>query len=326
MSRHDIEYLLDRYLKKETTAHENEVVENWLAENNNENNEWQRLDETDRSRWLNNLFSDIKNTIDAGDEKVVPMYTKRTWWRGIAAAAAVLVIFSALLFEWEHARHDRETLTVSTAAPKAKQEISLADGSQVWVNAGAVLKYPKSFAGKTREVYLAGEAYFDVVHNAAQPFIVHTGSVVTTVLGTAFDIKAGKNSNTIVVTVTRGKVSVMAGKRLLGFVTPNRQITYNTVNHEQTESTVDADKVIAWQQNDLHFDDVTFENAALQLEQHFNIRISFSNDKVKACRFSGTSFKGKTLDQVLTVICAFNNASFKHLADGSIMIDGKGCN
>ena len=325
MSRYDIEHLLDRYLKGETTARENELVENWLAENNNENNEWQNLDETGRGQWLNELFSDIEGTIDAADNNIVPMHPKRTWWRSIAAAAAILIVASALLLEWP-AIHDRfyaPELATLTAPANGKQMIALADGSQVWVNAGAVLKYPKSFNGKTREVYLSGEAYFDIVHKSSQPFIVHTGKVLTTVLGTAFNINAGK---TVVVTVTRGKVSVIAYKQLLGYVTPDEQISYNTVSNEHTQTTVDAAKVIAWQQNDIHFEDITFENAAKQLQQQFNVKISFANDKVKNCRFSGTAVRGKNLDQILKVLCAFNNASYQHKPDGSIVIDGKGCN
>jgi len=323
MSRYDIEHLLDRYLKGETTARENELVENWLAENNNENNEWQQLDETGRGLWLNELFNDIEGTIDT-DNKVVQMHPKRTWWRSIAAAAAILIIASTLFLEWPaiHAHFYAVQLSTLAAPAGAKQMIVLADGSRVWVNAGAVLKYPKSFDGKTREVFLSGEGYFDIVHKAGQPFIVRTGNVITTVLGTAFNINAGK---TVVVTVTRGKVSVMAGKQLLGYITPNEQISYNTVSNKHSQTTVDAAKVIAWQQIDMHFDDITFEDAARQLQERFNVKISFANDKVKSCRFSGTAIKGKNLDQILKVLCAFNNASYQHKPDGSIVIDGNGC-
>lgn len=325
MSRYDIEHLLSRYLKGEATARENELVENWLAENNNENNEWQKLDEAGRNEWLNELFSDIEGTIDAADNNVVPMHPKRTWWRSIAAAAAILIIASALLLEWPaiHSHFYAEQLATLTVPANGKQMIALADGSKVWVNAGGVLKYPKNFDGKTREVYLSGEAYFDIEHKDAQPFIVHTGNVLTTVLGTAFNINAGK---TVVVTVTRGKVSVMAGKQLLGYVTPDEQMSYNTISNEHTQIKVDAAKVIAWQQNDIRFEDITFEDAARQLQQQFKVKISFANDKVKNCRFSGTALKGKSLDQVLKVLCAFNNASYQRKPDGSIVIEGQGCN
>jgi transmembrane sensor len=328
MSRHDIEHLLDRYLKGETTAKENELVDEWLAENDNINTEWQNLDQPTRQQWLNSLFSDIENTISADNAKVVVMQPRTIWWRSVAAVAAILAIFFTLFLEWpaiQNKLHPQQLITLTVPSNK-KQQISLADGSKVWINASAQLKYPKVFNNKVREVYLSGEAYFDIKHDASKPFIVHTGDVVTTVLGTAFNINADKNSNTIIVTVTRGKVSVIAGKHLLGFVIPNQQITYNTLNNQHTQTTVNADEVIAWQQGDLQFDDITFEEAAKQLRQRFNVNVSFTNEKVKNCRFSGTALKGKNIDQVLKVICAFNNASYTHLPDGSILIDGKGCN
>jgi ferric-dicitrate binding protein FerR (iron transport regulator) len=325
MSRFDIEHLLSRYLKGETNFKENELVENWLAENNNKNSEWKKLDEPGRDQWLDQLFTDIEVSADAQENNVVQMQPKRTWWLSIAAAAAILIFATALILEWPaiHKGFSPQQLAQLTVPANTKKIVVLADGSQVWVNAGAVLKYPKSFGGKTREVYLSGEAYFDIVHKASQPFIVHTGNVSTIVLGTAFNINAGK---TVVVTVTRGKVSVIAGKKLLGYVIPNQQITYNTINDVHTQTTVDAAKVTAWQQDALHFEDMTFEDAANLLQQRFNIKIAFSNDKVKACRFSGTALSGKSIDQILKVLCAFNNATYQHKPDGSILIDGKGCN
>jgi len=89
---------------------------------------------------------------------------------------------------------------------------------------------------------------------------------------------------------------------------------------------VNVNAVIAWQQSALHFDDISFADAALKLEQHFNVKISFRNEKVKNCRFTGTSLNGDKLDKILKVICAFNNATYETKPDGSIMIDGPGCN
>jgi transmembrane sensor len=326
MSRIEIEILLERYLKGETNALENERVEKWLADNDNENSEWQRLNKDGREQWLNNLFTDIKSSVNAG--KVVDLHPKKIWWKSIAAVAAAAVIFLTLFFGWPafHNVINPEKLMAMQVPANEKRELVLSDGSKIRINAGSEFQYPVTFNGNTREVYLTGEAYFDIVHDASKPFIVHTGNVITKVLGTAFNINADKKSNTVVVTVTRGKVSVADGTHLLGLITPNQQITYNTSNNEHIQNTVDANEVIAWQENDLHFEDITFEQAAKELQQRFKINIKFSNDKVKNCRFSGTALKGKNIDQVLKVLCSFNNATYQHNPDGSITIDGKGCN
>jgi transmembrane sensor len=329
MSRHQIAALLDRYLKGETTNEENELVERWLEENSNANPLWHDLDRSAKDQWLSSVFSEIKNTIHETEAKVVSLpQRKRGLWRSIAAVAAVLLISFTLYLEWPslQSRLHPVELTALQVPANQKKEITLADGSRVWLNAGSELKYPKTFNGKTREIYLSGEAYFDVRHDASKPFIIHTGNVLTTVLGTAFNIKEDKNKHTIQVTVTRGKVSVASGNKLLGVIIPNQQISFNTLKAEVVQATVNANAVIAWQQSDLHFEDVSFGDAIAQLQQHFNVKISFSNAKLKDCRFTGTSLNGEELDKILKVMCAFNNAIYQIKPDGSIVIDGPGCN
>jgi transmembrane sensor len=329
MSRHQIAALLDRYLKGETTTEENELVKRWLEEDRNANPRWHDLDRSAKDQWLSSVFSEIKNTIQKTEAKVVPLpQRKRLLWQSIAAAAAVLIISFTLYLEWPSLQSRLHTveLTALQAPIDQKRVITLIDGSRVWLNAGSELKYPKAFNSKTREVYLSGEAYFDVHHDSGKPFIIHTGTVLTTVLGTAFNIKEDKNKHTIQVTVTRGKVSVANGNKLLGVIIPNQQISFNTLKAEAVQATVNANAIVAWQQSDLHFEDVSFGDAIAQLQKHFNVKISFSNDKLKNCRFTGTSLNGEELDKILKVMCAFNNAIYKIKPDGSIVIDGPGCN
>jgi transmembrane sensor len=216
-----------------------------------------------------------------------------------------------------------ETLQV---AYDQKREIILSDGSKIMVNAGATFKYPKTFDGKTREVYLTGEAYFDIKHDSSKPFIVHTGKVITMVLGTAFDIKADQASEAIVVTVTRGKVSVSDGSRLIGYITPGRQISYDVKKQEHIERAADITEVLSWQDTEIHFDDITFGEAVKDLQVRFKVNIAFANDKIKNCRFTGAALKGRNINQILKVICAFNNATFRYEKTDSIIIEGKGCN
>jgi len=330
MSRNQIEALLDRYVKGETSPEENALVERWLEKNGNSNADWAGLDQPGKNKWLSTLFGDIKNTVHADEAKVIPLpQRKYPLWRSAAAAvaAAVLIIFSVLYIEWptlQNRLHPVQ-LTALRVPANQKKEITLADGSRVWLNAGSEIKYPKVFPGKVRKVYLAGEAYFDIAHNAHKPFIIHTGKVITTVLGTAFNIRESKSKNTIEITVTRGKVSVANGEKLLGVLTPNQQISFNTLKEEAFKGTVDANLVIAWQQSELHFDDVSFADAVSQLQQRFNVKINFSNDKLKDCRFTGTSLNGEKLDNILKVICAFNSATYQTKSDGSILINGAGC-
>lgn len=319
MSRIDIEDLFERYLNGEAAPGEVERVDAWLQHYHSPGPEWQQMDKAGREAWLNGLFDDIQANVS--DEKVVPIRRRMVWLRYVAAIAAVLVLAAGAYLAWP-----RKAEMISLNVPaNQKSQVALADGSKIWVNSGSSLQYPKSFTGDIREVYLSGEAYFDIQHDAAHPFIIHTGGVLTTVLGTAFNIREDKAMHTVTVTVTRGKVSVANGNHLLGFITPNQQISFNTVSKKQTKTAVDANKAIAWQDAYMHFNDITFAEAASQLEKRFNVKIAFTNRKVQNCRFTGTAMEKDKLDEILKIICAFNNATYKTNADGTITIDGPGC-
>src|SRR5688572_8298430 len=105
------------------------------------------------------------------------------------------------------------------------QFLRLPDGSTVLLNEGSKLEYPITFSGDTREVFLQGEGYFDIQHNPSKPFVVKTANVTTTVLGTAFNVKAFPSEKHITVTVTRGKVKVSKDEKVLGVITHDQQIT-----------------------------------------------------------------------------------------------------
>ncbi len=317
MENKEIETVLKKYQEGNATEAEKAMLESWYLQR-----DVNAI--TELSAWE---FSEDLAAIGEG----LPLHQtvrRINWWPRVAAVAAVLAIFFAGYMAWPLLQNRLHPVQLSAlVVPENKKEqLALADGSKVWINSGSELKYPKQFNGKTREVYLSGEAYFDIQHDASKPFIIHTGNVITTVLGTAFDIKEDKSLHTIVVTVTRGKVSVANGAHRLGIITPNQQISFNVVSKQSVQTDVDAAQVIAWQKSNIYFDDITFADAAAQLQQKFNVKITFRNDKLKNCRFTGTSLHGDNLQKILKVVCAFNNATYKTNADGSILIDGPGCN
>lgn len=326
MSRINVETLLDRYLKGETSKDENKHIEKWLEENDNPGTRWLSMDSNDKDQWLSGIFNDIQES--KNKSKVVVLLPRRRNWKAIVAIAATITVILGLYFKLPVFRNNLNPLqfTAMNVPIHQKKELILADGSKVWINESSELKYPKEFSGQIREVYLSGEAYFDIKHDPSKPFIIHTGKITTTVLGTAFNIKEDPELHTVVVTVTRGKVGVANGNKQLGIITPNQQISFNLSDQKAVQTLVDASQVIAWKEKDLHFDNITFAEAAAQLQQRFHIKISFTNEKLKNCQFTGTALNGEKLDKILKVICIFNNATYKKDTDGNILIDGQGCN
>jgi ferric-dicitrate binding protein FerR (iron transport regulator) len=201
--------------------------------------------------------------------------------------------------------------------------IHLPDGSVAIVMKGSKLTYPASFDGlKKREVYLEGEAYFDIKHNAGQAFIVHTGKLQTTVLGTAFNVKALKADKFIVVTVTRGKVSVGDKNKVFGTITPNQQIVFNKVQANSQMKQVDAADFACWQGQDLLLDDVTMEEASKLLKERFKVEILCADPKLQVNRFTTTFQYNESLDHVLNILCWFNNTTYSYDKENGIVTIG----
>lgn len=326
MTTEEIAAVLKRYEDGDTTPEENISIENWLESTGNPNALWPVWDRPAKDQWLSGVFSEISTSIAEKQVKIVQLPQRsKVLWRSIAAVAAVVLVAFLFLQSPLRRAQDSTQLIALITQPTQKKQVRLADGSLVWVNAGSTLRYPKIFSGGLREVYLSGEAYFDIAHDASKPFIIHTGTTITRVLGTAFNIKEDKKTHTIKVTVTRGKVSVADGDHLLGILTPDQQISFNSENNKVVKAHVDAEQAISWRQKDLQFEDISFGDAVAQLQEQFHVKIAFSNDKLRNCRFSGTSLNGEELNKVLDVICAINKATYTENTDGSILIKGVGC-
>ncbi len=130
-------------------------------------------------------------------------------WLAYAAMALLISAIAALFFQHLFIGKDTKPVYAEVSNPAGKRSrIILPDSSVVFLNAASKLHYLKAFNEDTREVLLDGEAFFEVVHDASRPFIVRSGVVSTTVLGTSFNVKAFRGDGRIAVTVQSGKVGV----------------------------------------------------------------------------------------------------------------------
>lgn len=241
-----------------------------------------------------------------------------------AAAAVLLLLFSAASLIRYYVYPDHH-LMAGNAAKKASPEdhyITLPDGSKVLLHKNAHIDYPSAFSATTREVYLRGEAYFDI-KAGKDPFIVHTGSVRTTVLGTAFNINACDKN--IVVTVTKGKVKVENQKGEYSILKRNDQITVDVASSHIQKQTVDADAVIRWKKPYFLFNDVTMGEAAAELQQFFHVTIVFDNPALEHCSVTASFVGQESLEQIITVLSKVNNMQYSLAGPATIRLSGEGC-
>ncbi|MFD2286725.1 DUF4974 domain-containing protein [Pedobacter petrophilus] len=334
-------YLFDKYVSKTCSPAEfkefmaivrnadNDTVLNLVMDNF-----WNQSQEAEVSQAKADLI--LNRVLSRKAKRNQKMPNLSIQWLGWAAA--ILVICGATFFFNNKAKtsatitaktstkvekHDELVKLLTVKTGNEHQKVTLPDGSTVILNNNSSISYPKVF-GRERTVILKGEGYFDIRHDIKRSFTVHTGKLITTVLGTAFNIKAYERDHEISVTVTRGKVSVLDSNAVLAVLTPNQQIVFNKKDKQANLARVVARNTVQWQESDIFFDDTSLDEAAQVLSKRFNTTITVDHKDSKRCRFTATFLKGESLDEILKIICSYNNAQYQTNA-GGITIKGEGC-
>lgn len=210
-----------------------------------------------------------------------------------------------------------------------QRRLTLADGTQVWLNAGSALKFPRDFTGKqSREVYLHGEAFFDVSEDKVKPFIVHTSELAIRVLGTAFNVRSYEGDPVVETTLVRGKVSIAsASTASLPEITllPNQQALFSKESNTiALAKAVNTEPYIAWKNGWMIFENKPFSYIKETLERWYNVTLMMEDEKSLTCTFSA-KFKDKTLQQVLEIFSNTESISYRIEGD-KVFIKGKLCN
>jgi len=205
----------------------------------------------------------------------------------------------------------------------SKSKITLPDGSVVMLNSGSVLRYPTSFDSKSRQVYVEGEAYFDVKKDSQHPFYVKTTSITIKVIGTKFNVKSYSEEKKVETTLVSGSVEIYSNRKdikednRLIILKPNQQATFkigksklfvtdlsysaDTIKGIQINPCVDVIPVIAWKDNRLVFRDEKFIDLANKLERWYNVEIEIKDESLKSTLFSGV-FEKESIEQSLNAL------------------------
>lgn len=316
--------LLNKYLKQEATKEECDFLLSHYNLFDHEPKIWDSLTDEKKLELKSEIDYNIRNIISTETNLIKNNRSfNRKIWISIASIAAILfIVFAGDLYFTDQKHFNKSSVISRFSRVKENRLIQLPDGSTVIVSPGSKLNYPSSFDGLTkREVYLDGQAYFDVKHNPSKPFIIYTGKLKTVVLGTAFEINAWSDESDIRVTVSRGKVKVQdRNNRILRIISPNQQITYNTLNENIIHKVVNLPEYLAWKDHDLILSDVTISEASALLEDRFQVKILIGDDHLKSKRFTTTVLKGEKIETILNSITEFNDAKFTYDIDKSEVV------
>lgn len=353
MSKIQFKEILERYLSGTCSAQEKKIVEQW----------YELLDEDYRVLFPNMDMASLEEVIW---EKIKPqmaepvpvVVVRKVWYQSPvkwawAASLVLLVGIGAWVVLQSPIISPKDGLTSSATLPKAglvhvdnkgqtQKLVKLPDGTIVKLNAGASIDYPKQWASDKRELFLTGTAFFEVVRNPEQPFLVYANDIVTKVLGTSFWINAQSPDKKVEIAVVTGKVSVFKRDSKADYIsantksgvilTPNQQVDYFPENQVFVTRIVKEPVLIL---PDIHHKQVTFnlptfvydeQSVATVLDEigkAYGIEIILENEQINNCPITA-DLSQSSLYTKLDIICATLKASYE-IRGTKILISGKGC-
>lgn len=326
--------LLIRFLSNEATEPEKQLVQDWLRKDMDNLKYFEELS----TIWKSGEDLKSFSLIDAAEDwekvrermygekdkrKVLPLYKKPSWIKQLSKVAAVFILLGLVLF-WVNSNYWKiggkdETSYTSTAQTT---EFTLPDGTNVHLNKDSYLSYNEEFGKEKREVKLVGEAFFEVKQNKEKPFLVRSGTVVTQVIGTSFNIYS-YSKDTIKVTVLTGKVSLQkkANTENKIMMTAGERGTY--IKGDIQKSVNQDLNFISWKTGILTFKHTPLVKVIHDLEKHYGQKIQLENNEMESCELTST-FKNRSLDEVLAELELVLSININK-KDNIIIISGEGC-
>ena len=270
--------------------------------------------DSDRKLKLQQLYQGISSRIDNSPKHGLIRVLR------IAASVAAMLVLGYCLYLWSINR-PVEIKTVYAAYGK-RIEVHLPDSSKVWLNAGSTLQYPVTFKSDIRSVTLKeGEAFFEVIHNAHQPFIVHARSANVSVLGTSFEISAFEKEKETKIAVSTGKVGVQrfASNRNVTFLLPGDEAVINRTTNTIQKVQIDTADIGAWRNGRLIFEDQPIAEVMESLERKYNVHIEIQNAALLSKRVS-MRLNNQPIANVLIALSFSKHFNYKIINEQLIIV------
>jgi ferric-dicitrate binding protein FerR (iron transport regulator) len=267
-------------------------------------------------------------------EKPVP--PRRKALRRSLIAFTVVITAVVLIWNYRSTQSPAREMVLRTKAGQQKK-YNLPDGSSILLNSSSTVTIAAGFNERHRDIYLSGEAYFEVAPNAQQPFMVHTHTIFIRVLGTVFNVKAYPDDTVTATSLLQGAIKVFANRDVAGVWLPKEGLllSANQKLHVVKSSTGNANTPLGntapasyqlgplatdaalntvvetdWTRGRLSFNDMPFDRIALELERWYGVKIRFENEQLKQSRFVAT-FDKENIDQVLRALQATTSFSYR---------------
>lgn len=311
--------LITRYLSKQTSIEENEILADWIAasfENEQIFEEikiiWQLSKEKEDVGASTALYR-LKERISQTETDYNPDHQYRRKWYAIAASVFGFLTVVGILAQYYATSYLQETEYIQQITKAGeKKTFLLEDGTKVYMAPQSTVKYPAKFSKAKRILELEGQAYFEVSKNPHRPFVVHTSALNVQVLGTHFNVSSYKRQNLTTVSLLEGKVNVTLEEDTDDEYTlkPGQELSFNHLSHQVYQHMLDSTAATGWMTNTLVFKDEKLSDAAKRIEQMYSVKIVFADQATADARLYA-KFKNDSLKNVLETIQSAGNIDYR---------------
>lgn len=307
--------LLLRYIEGDCTEEEKIKITKWLDSDPQNMKEYMALRKLhDISIWQ------MSDNIDSSLKLNNPVKKIKRYYIEIARIAAIFVL-AFVLYHVYFSFNEKATMQTLNVPQGQRAQLTLADGTKVWLNAKSILTFPNHFKGGLREVTLDGEGYFQVAKNKKRPFIVNTNKYDVKVLGTTFNLKSYSQTDGFETSLLEGSVEILKPESTSGkIIKPNQRI-YLHEGKLIVEPITHIDYFL-WKDGILSFDDEPFQDLMKKLELIFDIKIEIKNEGILRYRCTGKFRTKDGVQHILNVLKLANEFNYEINSDkNTITID-----
>lgn len=221
---------------------------------------------------------------------------RNTYRKAIAASAALLISIAGYQFLKFNSSAAPEIVTQTF--PQDIRLLRLSDGTRVWVNENTKIEYPEKFASDERIVKLTGEAFFEVARDTTRPFVISSGNIKTTVLGTSFDVKA--YGNIAEVNVRTGKVKVETEQNAVFLERGSTAVFVPIKNRLQKRKAMILEP--EWKKALMDVDGLTFEAVIEKLKATHHFTLQYTDEDLKLLQVKGTLDTRQSVSEILQTL------------------------
>jgi len=304
----NIELLL-KYIEGNATDQEKVAITNWLDADPDNMREFLALRKLqDISIWQ---FTSTSEATQKHPNKLSIRRVKTIYLEAIKIAAVLLVAILVSRYILPESKSAKPVVMQTLHVPAGQRaEITLEDGTKVWLNANTTMSFPNQFTDQVREVRLDGEGFFEVATNKVRPFIVKTEKYDVKVWGTKFNLLAYSGKGMFETSLLEGSVEVLRSGGSNGIMLkPNEHIFQE--NNQLVRASINHMNYFLWKEVIISFNDETFPALVSKLELYFDLKINVKNDKVLSYRCTGKFRTKDGVEHILKVLQLSNKFSFK---------------